>query len=265
MFEQLYAALPDAKAYLERIGFEGTEMKADLESLDKAIYAHLHHVAFENLDTWSRGISPDMGIEYLFDKIVTRRRGGWCFELNSLFHAFLKAVGFDCYMVISHVMTNRDEIHPPAHCSIVVVLDGEKYFCDVGFGGSVPKGALKFSGESRLGFHLEREGAYTKLYNEEQDTVALQFKDIPALPVELVPLNYYISQLRTSPFRNMLHVNIRYPDGSASLVENEFKLRRGGEKLDRQLELSEIPEVLEKYFFICSENVHFRPMGPLDK
>ncbi len=262
MYEELYEPIPDAGAYIERIGLAGVELKADKESLDRIIFSHLTHVAFENMDTWGRGVWPELGIKALFDKIVTRRRGGWCFELNSLLNAFLRELGFETYLVAAHVMAGREELNPPAHCSIIVILDGEKYFCDVGYGGPVPFGALKFSGESRFGFHICREGAYTKLYNEVADYVALQFKDVPVSPVELIPMNFYISQIPTSPFRNELRVNIRYPDGSAALVEGNFKLRRGEEVIDKQVEAEELPALLEEYFHICPDSVTFRPFGP---
>ncbi len=262
MYEELYERIPDPEAYKERIGLGGAELKADKESLDRIIYSHLTHVAFENLDTWGRGVAPELGIKKLYEKIVLRRRGAWCFELNSLMNAFLKELGFETYLVVSHVMGVRKEIHPPAHCSIVVTIDGEKYFCDVGFGGPVPFGAMPFSGESRFGFHIAHEGMYTKLCNEVAGYVALQFKDIPADSVELVPLNYYISQTPESIFRNEFHVNIRYPDGSAAISENQFKLRRGDERIERDLVMEEIPAVLKEYFYIDPESVHFRNLGP---
>lgn len=262
MYEELYERLPDAAAYMERIGLGGAELRADLESLDRIISSHLTHVAFENMDTWGRGVCPELGIGKLFDKIVTRRRGGWCFELNSLLNAFLKELGFETYMVASNVIAGREEIGPPSHCSVVCIIDGQKYFCDVGYGGPVPFGGLSFSGESRLGFHLERDGAFVKLVNEAQGRVESQFRDMPVMAVEFIPMNYYISQIPTSPFRNQLHLNLRLPDGSASLVERDFKFRRGKEKLERQIEISELPEVLEKYFGICPEGVSMREIGP---
>ena len=110
MYEELFAPIPDPEAYKERIGLGGVELKADIESLNRIIASHLTHVAFENLDTWGRGVAPDIRINYLFDKIVKNKRGGWCFELNSLMNAFLHKLGFETYMVVSHVMAGREEL-----------------------------------------------------------------------------------------------------------------------------------------------------------
>ena len=264
MHEELFTPIPDPEAYKKRIGLEGVELEADKESLDRIVRSHLHNVAFENLDSWGRGLCPELGIEALFEKIVLRHRGGWCFELNSLFNAFLRSLGFETYMVVSHVMAGSTELRPPAHCSVIVLLDGEKYFCDVGYGSSVPKGAVNMNGKADFGFSIRREGVYTQLFNEAAQRLEIQFKDIPASPVEFVPLNFYISQIPSSPFRNGLHLNLRLPDGSVGLVEGVLKYRSGLEHLERFVSVEELPGVLDKYFRIKCEGVRFRPYGPID-
>ena len=261
MYEELYEPIPDAEAYMERIGLGGAEVKADKESLDKIIFSHLTHVPFENIDCWALGACPELGIKKLYEKIVARRRGGWCFELNSLLHAFLRAKGFECYMAAANVMAGREEMYPPAHCVVICIIDGEKYLCDVGYGGTVPFAALSFGGESRFGFHLEREGQYIKLINEHSAREEIRFKDVPTAPVELVPMNFYISQLPTSPFRNQLRMNLRFENGSAGIVEHEFKLKRGEERIEKYIEADELPEILEKYFSIPAKGLVIREIG----
>lgn len=261
MYEELYERIPDAAAYAERIGLGGVQLKADKESLDRIIYSHLTHIPFENIDSWALGACPELGIKKLYDKIVVRRRGGWCFELNSLLNAFLRELGFETYMAAANVMMGREEMYPPAHCVIVCVIEGQKYLCDVGYGGTAPFGAISFSGESRFGFHLEKEGLYIKLINEFSQREETRFKDVPVMPVELIPMNYYISQISTSPFRNELRMNLRLPDGSAGIVEHEFKFRRGKERIEKYIEMQDLPEILEKYFGIPAEGVPMRKIG----
>lgn len=66
--------------YLERIDVAGP-VRADLATLDGLHRAHLDAVPFENLDVQlERPVSQD--IDAIFDKIVRRRRGGWCFEMK---------------------------------------------------------------------------------------------------------------------------------------------------------------------------------------
>ena len=262
MYEEYYAKLPDTEAYLRRIGLEMFGLKPDLESLDRLIHAHLTQVPFENMDSWM-GICPDLRISSIFDKVVTRHRGGYCFELNSLFNALLRALGFETYMVSSFVMGGRTELHPPAHCSIVCIIDGEKYFCDVGYGGPVPGGGLNFNGESRLGFHIEKdEGPYTHLFNELSGHVEITFRDSPVSAVEFIPNNYYVSQIPESAFRNQLHLNQRLDGGSITVIENELKYRNGPERYEKFFELAELPGILEEYFNIPATGIPMREFGP---
>jgi N-hydroxyarylamine O-acetyltransferase len=83
----------DVDAYLARIGYTGVrEPSADV--LGYLHRAHMLAVPFENLDI-HLGVENVLDPEHVFDKIVTRRRGGWCYELNGLFALLLEALGFD--------------------------------------------------------------------------------------------------------------------------------------------------------------------------
>ena len=78
MYEALYAPIPDAEAYARRIGAPWP-ITPDLPTLDQILYAHQRNVPFENLESYAKGIVPSLEIPALFDKLVTRRRGGYCF------------------------------------------------------------------------------------------------------------------------------------------------------------------------------------------
>lgn len=264
MHEGLYERLSDTAAYLRRIGIEGMEIKNDIEGLDRLVHAQLTHIPFDDMDVWGRGAVPELSVGALFDKIVLRRRGGYCFEMNSLFHALLKELGFDVYMVAAHVMAGKDELGPPSHCAVICRIGGEKYFCDVGYGGPVPDGALNFDGRSRGIFRLEQVGRYMNLVNERSGITEICFKDVPIDPVELIPMNYYVSQSPGGIFREQLHLNLRLEDGSVSIVDHVFKLRRGGERIEKYIELAELPGLMEEYFGIPSEGVVLREIGPRD-
>ena len=78
----------DIQAYLDRIGYTGTRALTQ-ENLTLLIRQHLETVPFENLDCWGKGAPLSNDPEVLFEKIVTRRRGGICFELNGLLFELL--------------------------------------------------------------------------------------------------------------------------------------------------------------------------------
>lgn len=124
----------DTAAYLERIGYGGS-LAPTAETLRRLHVAHLLAVPFENLSIHA-GEPIVLDDEALFDKIVARGRGGFCYELNGLFAALLRALGFEVGMLSAGVMNQAGEFGPEFdHMALVVTLD-ERWLVDVGFGDS---------------------------------------------------------------------------------------------------------------------------------
>lgn len=265
MYEELYAPLPDLNAYLERIGLAGEKPEPTVEWLDRLVHQQLIHIPFDDMDVWGRADCPSLAIEDLFNKIIVRRRGGYCFELNSLFHSLLEAIGFESYVVAVNLMGGRPFVSPPAHCAIVSVINGEKYFCDVGFGGPVPDGCVKYGGEVFHGYRITHDGFHSVLekVNGEEISRVMLYHEYPSLPVDLVPLNFHVSQRPGSPFQSFLMVNLRREDGSASINGNSFKLHSAAEDIERQMtSLDELKEILPKYFGIPADDPPLRDLDP---
>ena len=75
--------------------------------------------------------------EALFEKIVRRRRGGFCYELNGLFAALLRGLGFDVVMLSAEVANKERGFGPEYdHMALMVRFGGKRYLVDVGFGDS---------------------------------------------------------------------------------------------------------------------------------
>lgn len=124
----------DTGAYLARIGYEG-ELAPTAETLRRLQAAHLLSVPFENLSIHT-GEPVVLDDAALFDKIVVRRRGGFCYELNGLFAALLRALGFKVEMLSAAVMGQAGEFGPEFdHMALLVTLR-ERWLVDVGFGDS---------------------------------------------------------------------------------------------------------------------------------
>jgi N-hydroxyarylamine O-acetyltransferase len=123
----------DLDAYLARIGYTA-DLAPNLSTLRGLHQAHATSIPFENLDILL-GRSIDLDLASVFDKLVTRRRGGYCFEQNTLFAAVLEAVGFQVTRLGARVLMGTDHIRPRTHMLLSVETEGASWLADVGFGG----------------------------------------------------------------------------------------------------------------------------------
>lgn len=127
-------------AYLRRINYAGplAPSRATLFALHRA---HLISIPYENLDI-HLGERLTLDFEPIYDKIVRRQRGGWCYEMNSLFAWALRQLGFDVQLLSGAVNpVNREEYADRDHLILLVkaVKDGDDiadYIADVGFGNA---------------------------------------------------------------------------------------------------------------------------------
>lgn len=125
----------DVARYLERIGYVGdrTPNAANLAAL---VRAHRLRVSYETLDLW-RGVETSLDLDVLYDKIVTRRRGGYCFELSGLFAALLRELGYGVQEYAGRWLRNNLQRGVPRRCHRVVCVKtgtGPTKIVDVGLG-----------------------------------------------------------------------------------------------------------------------------------
>ena len=178
--------------YLSRIGLEALPPPT-LDGLRLLQDHHMRHVPFENLDVLL-GRPLDLSSEVLFEKIITRSRGGYCFELNTLYASLLSQIGFDPVPMLARVWL-RDPVDAPPRTHLVyrVKIDGQDWISDVGFGGRAARVPLKIEdgyevddGDGRIrirrdaefGYRISRlqDGAWSDQYTVE--TVAAHKADI---------------------------------------------------------------------------------------
>jgi N-hydroxyarylamine O-acetyltransferase len=124
---------PTVRAYLDRIGAQRPGI-LDVTTLRALHRAHLMTVPFENL---SIHLNEPISLEEadLVSKIIARRRGGFCYELNGAFALLLEALGADVVRVAARVYGDGGVGPPFDHLALVVGLpDGAVWLADVGFG-----------------------------------------------------------------------------------------------------------------------------------
>ncbi|MEO8395483.1 MAG: arylamine N-acetyltransferase [Chloroflexota bacterium] len=146
--------------YLQRIGYSGS-LEPTLATLTALHRAHLMAIPYENLDI-HRGGTLSVEVDKTFDKIVTRRRGGWCFEMNGLLGWALRELGFDVTLLSSDVRSEFvGDGSSGDHLVLMVRLDQRPYLVDVGFGNGLLEPIPLEPGTYTQGFltyHLLNEG-----------------------------------------------------------------------------------------------------------
>lgn len=262
MSDELYEPLPDVDAYLERIGIDKAEDPTP-EFLDQLICAHQRAVPFDNLDVYERNLVPSLGISDLFQKVVVRKRGGYCFELNGLFAAFLKALGFSVQPSMGRVLL-RPLPHPLfTHRANIVTIEGKRYLADVGFGGPQATFApLMEDGATRTEqghtFTMHRVGhcwwevGYRGSSDEERSVLRVCTLDVGE--EDFIPLSFFQAANPESVFRLNRMVNINTEDGALNLRNNTYTVFAKGQKTETEIEdEAEITQLLREKFGIVRD------------
>jgi N-hydroxyarylamine O-acetyltransferase len=120
-------------AYLRRIGIARPQ-RADLDALCAVHRAHLLAIPYENLDV-QLGLRTTTSVAECFEKIVTRGRGGWCYEMNGLLGWALQELGFRVTRCAAAVMREtRGDSVMGNHLVLKVDLEEGHFLADAGFG-----------------------------------------------------------------------------------------------------------------------------------
>ncbi|AZG44696.1 arylamine N-acetyltransferase family protein [Gordonia insulae] len=138
----------DVDAYFQRIGYSGA-VAPTLDTLTALVAAHVRHIPFENLDPLTGTPVDRLDPESLQDKLVRRRRGGFCYEQNGLFRYALRALGYGVEPLAGRVVWMRPPGPLPAEThqllSVAVPDEPGRLLVDVGFGGQTPTAPLHFT------------------------------------------------------------------------------------------------------------------------
>lgn len=256
MYKDVYAPIPDVKAYLKRIGIEEDITELTRENLDRIIFAHLTHVPFENLDECIDKACPELGVTALYNKIVEKHRGGYCFELNGALYALLKAVGYDAYCIGCRIRYGHNLIMPMSHRATIVTIDGIKYFCDVGYGGPSAHCAIPYNETVEGGFYIAVDGDETQVRRktDSADELIITYNDHPFDPVDFIPLNFHVAVGPGAFFQQMPIINLTTKTGSKTISGDVFRSHDNGKTTELKLENDEMfKKVLKEEFGIVKE------------
>lgn len=243
----------DLDAYLERVGYRGPR-DASIETLHALHLAHATSIPFENLDILlGRGIQLDL--ESLQRKLVTGRRGGYCFEQNLLLATALETLGFDVTLLSARVRYGATVVRPRTHMLLLVTVDDSRWIADVGFGGDglLQPVRLAIDDESpqfRWTYRLVEEGRHYVLQSRRPDgwIDMYAFTLEPHERVDYEVANHFTSTHPTSPFRMMPIAQRPSPEARYILRDRELTTDTGDRMTTRTVSDGELLDVLRETF-----------------
>jgi|TARA_R110000868_G_scaffold68685_19_gene203059 N-hydroxyarylamine O-acetyltransferase len=133
-------------AYFERIGFAGS-IAPTLATLELLHALHPAAIAFENLNPLL-GLPVKLDLASLQSKLLTERRGGYCYEHNLLLMAMLKDLDFNVRGLTARVLWNDPDTTQSHHMLLAVDINSSTYIADVGFGGLTMTAPLKLKADT---------------------------------------------------------------------------------------------------------------------
>lgn len=215
----------DLDAYFARIGWGGGTTPT-FETLSGLLHAHTGAIHFENLDVLL-GRPVRLDLEGLQDKLVRRRRGGYCFEHATLFAAVLKRLGFAPVTHAARVVVVRPkEESPRGHMFLTVTVDGERYVVDPGFAAYTSRRPLPLRpghpdgndahiltlDDGRWTLHARRDGALVPGWIT---TLSEEY------PVDFEMANHWTATCPSSPFLQIMMMSAATKDGRVNVMNRD--------------------------------------------
>jgi N-hydroxyarylamine O-acetyltransferase len=254
---------PSIDGYLDRIGYTG-ERTPTLETLRALHLAHLEAVPFENLDiAWGHPLSLELPA--LYDKIVGRRRGGFCYELNGLFAWLLRELGFDVtYLSASDVHEDGSYGLEFDHLTLQVCCPGEPadnpgYLADVGWGDSfclpLRLGTADEQPEGDRTFWLEPQtdgGSILWMRDHDGRTERqYHFTFQPRAYTDFGPMCLYHQTSPQSSFTQQRLCTRATPTGRLTLRNDRFVVTEHNNRTVRGIDDAEYAALLREHFGIA--------------
>ncbi|MFD1395356.1 arylamine N-acetyltransferase [Kroppenstedtia eburnea] len=225
----------NVSAYLRRIGLSAVD-HPDRQFLSRLQENHLLHIPFENLDiSLHRPIR--LSLPRVYEKVVERGRGGFCYELNGLFHWLLRECGFHTTLISARVREADGSFGPEFDHLAVLVLLETPYVVDVGFGDCcrhplplTGDEVEDISGRYRVASKTDGEGYALQKKTEGHWVTEYRFT---TLPYELQAFTSMCQHHQTSPastFTQKKMCTIATDDGRITLTQDFLTITRDGKK-----------------------------------
>jgi arylamine N-acetyltransferase len=229
----------DLNGYFDRINYRGAA-EPNLDVLRGLVTAHTRTIPFENLDPMMGVPVDDLSPEALADKLVHRRRGGYCYEQNGLMGYALAQVGFRVRRLAGRViwMVPPDAPVPAqTHTVLAVSFPGSQgsYLVDVGFGGQTPTSPIRIETGSVQRTALEPyrledrgDGLVLQALIRGEWVALYEFVTRTAPEIDLKVGSWFVSTHPSSHFVTGLMVARVIDDARVNLAGRELTVHRAG-------------------------------------
>lgn len=259
------------KTYLERIGCPDAR-DVCRENLCRLQKAHLASVPYTNLTIRATGHEPSLAMDDLFERIITQRRGGYCFELNGLFGELLRSLGYGVteYFARWH-FGEQDPVPMRRHRVLKVFCGGEAFLADAGVGCLCPTTPLNFQFDvvqqkNERNYKLVQDaGLGIVVLTETPDGFVpyFSFTTDPHFPQDFNYVNYYCAMHPDSSFRQKFFMHrltdelqIQILDRSEGQPERMLKIRRiadGSVETTPVADKAQLQQILkERFGIVCA-------------
>ncbi len=229
----------DLAAYFARIGYSGPA-EPTLETLHTLVAAHNRSIPFENLDPLMGIPVADLSAGALTDKLVQRRRGGYCFEQNGLMGYVLDELGFGVERLAGRVlwMNTSEALPAQTHQVLSVTVPGVNgpFLVDVGFGGQTLTSPIRLEAGSvqptrhepyRLSDHREGYLLEAQIRGEWQPLYMFSTRPQPRIDLEVG--SWYVSTHPKSTFVTNLTAALVTDDARWNLHGRHLAIHHAGQ------------------------------------
>lgn len=256
--------LMDLDAYFQRIHYRG-DPSPTMETLRAVLRLHPQYIPFENLDPVLR-IPVKLDLPSVVNKLVSTRRGGYCFEQNLLLKSVLQSLGFNVKGLGARVIWNRpvDAITARSHMLLLVEVEGIPYIADAGFGAVTLTGPV----ELKTGIAQETPHEMFRLMetDDEYRLEALVRGEWKALyrfglqeqfPIDYEVSSWYLSNHPESHFVTGLIAARVDRDGRHTLRDNEYSIHYLRADTEKKLvtDVDELELILTRIFGIAIPDI----------
>ena len=256
----------DVLTYLQRINYNGA-VTPTLTTLRDIHLAHLYTVPFENLDIhWDNPIVLQR--DNLFEKIVRRRRGGFCYELNGLLAWLLQELGFQVTLLSARDAhadggfgPEFDHLALQVFCPADATLPTVPWLVDVGWGDTFRQPLRldkpnEAQPEGSRTYRLDQEGIYYLLWQyDSAQTGEKQYRFTlePRQFSDFEPMCHYHQTSPDSSFTQRRICTLATPNGRITLSNNNFIVTINGQREERTVSQTEYNTILAEQFGIIKQ------------